>query len=114
MNFFNQFVLKTALPALVMRYKPTVKCYLPESFEWLVLKSGVIDGKNVQDILKHPEDFIESQEYFSWEQFFTALLVEYTQDSYLRYTKSHLNGAYLHEKTKQAILDVIEGISWER
>lgn len=96
----------------LMRYKPTVKCYLPESFEWLVLKSGMIDGKIVQDILEHPEDFIESQKYFSWERFFTALLVEYTQDSYLKYSKSNLNEAYLLEKVKQAILSVMEGVSW--
>lgn len=62
-------------------YNPMIKCYLPESFEWLLLKSGVIDGAGVQDILNHPEDFIESQKYFSWERCFTALLVEYTQNS---------------------------------
>ena len=86
--------------------------YLPESFEWLVLKSGMIDGKTVQDILNHSEDFIESQEFFSWERFFTALLVEYTQDSYLKYSKGKLNEAYLLEKMKQAILSVMEGVSW--
>ena len=95
----------------LMRSKPVIKCYLPESFEWLVLKSGMIDGKIVQDILKKPEDFIESQKYFSWERFFTVLLVECTQDSYLQYSKSKLNRAYLHEKMKQAILGMIEGVS---
>lgn len=96
----------------LMHLKPTIKCYLPESFEWMVLKAGIIDGKAVQDILEHPEDFIESQDYFSWERFFTALLVSQTQDSYLQYSKSKLNGAYLHEKTKETILKVMEGISW--
>lgn len=96
----------------LMRYNPLVRCYLPESFEWLVLKSGMIDGKRVQDILRHPENFIESQKYFSWERFFTALLVEYTQDSYLKYSKNKLNEAYLYEKAKRAITDVIEGVSW--
>ena len=96
----------------VMRCRPAVKCYLPESFEWLILKSGIIDGKIVQDILGHPEDFIESYEYFSWERYFTALLVKCTQDSYLRYSKARLNKAYLHEKAKEAILDAMEGIDW--
>jgi hypothetical protein len=62
--------------------------------------------------LQHPEDFIESKEYFSWERFFTALLVEQTKNTYLKYTKSHLNETYLQEKAKQAILDVVEGIAW--
>jgi hypothetical protein len=96
----------------MMKTNPTIKCYLPESFEWLILKSGQIDGKTILDILEHPEDSIESQKYFSWERFFTALLVEYTQDSYLKYSKSHLNKTYLHEKIKQAILDVIDGVCW--
>jgi hypothetical protein len=97
----------------LMRVEPSVKCYLPESFEWLILKSGQIDGKTIQDILLHPEDFIESKEYFSWERFFTTLLIEYTKDTYLKYTKSHLNEAYLQGKTKQEILDVIEGVDWQ-
>lgn len=88
-----------------------VKCYLPESFEWLLLKSGVIDKAMVRDILNHPEDFIESQKYFSWERFFTALLAEYTQDSYFRYSKNKLNEVCLHEKIRQAVLNVIEGVS---
>jgi hypothetical protein len=96
----------------LMRVEQSVKCYLPESFEWLILKSGQIDGKTVKDNLQHPEDFIESKEYFSWERFFTALLIEYTKDTYLKYTKSHLNEVYLQGKAKQAILDVIEGIRW--
>lgn len=98
----------------LMRCKPTIKCYLPESFEWLVLKTGMIDGNIVQDILNHPEDFIESKKFFSWERFFTALLVEYTQNSYLKYSKSKLGEAYLHEKMKQAILNVIEAVNWQQ
>jgi len=97
----------------LMKTNSRMKCYLPESFEWLILKSGQIDGKAVQDILKHPEDFIESRKYFSWERFFTALLVECTQDSYFRYSKSKLNEAYLQGKMKQAVLNVIEGVRWE-
>lgn len=96
----------------MMRCNPAIKCYLPESFEWMVLKSGMIDGKIVQDILSAPEDFIESREYFSWERFFTALLAEHTQNSYLKYSKSKLNTAYVHEKRKQAIINVMEGVNW--
>ena len=96
----------------LMCYRPAIKCYLPESFEWIILKSGIIDGKVIQNILNHPEDFIESQIYFSWERFFTALLIEYTQDSYLKYNKAQLNKAYLHPKIKQTILDVINDVRW--
>lgn len=97
----------------LMKTNKNVKCYLPESFEWLILKSGQIDGKAVQDVLEHPEDFIESQAYFSWEQFFTDLLIEHTRDSYLRYSKSKLNEAYLQGRIKQSVLKVIEGVNWK-
>lgn len=55
---------------------------------------------------------IESRDYFSWERFFAALLAEYTEGSYFRYTKSKLNETYLHGKMKQAILNVMEGVGW--
>lgn len=96
-----------------MKTHPKTKCYLPESFEWMLLKSGLIDGKEVQDILLHPEDFIESQEYFSWERFFTDILIQYTQETYFHYSKRKLNEVYLHERNKKAILDVMERIIFE-
>ncbi len=97
-----------------MKLHPSTKCYLPESFEWLILKSGLIDGNAVRDILEHPQDFIESREYFSWERFFTDLLVQYTQGTYLHYSKRKLNEVYLHEKNKMAILSVMEKIEFEK
>lgn len=96
-----------------MKLHPDTKCYLPESFEWMILKSGLIDGNIIQDILEHPQDFIESQEYFSWERFFTGILIQYTQNTPLNYSKHKLNAAYLHNKAKAAILKVMEGIILE-
>lgn len=96
-----------------MKVHSRTVCYLPESFEWLILKSGLIDGNTVQNILEHPYDFIESQEYLSWERFFTALLVHDTNETYLHYNKHKLNDAYLHEKSKKAILGVIDALTFE-
>lgn len=96
-----------------MKMHLKTKCYLPESFEWMLLKSGMIDGNEVQDILIHPEDFIESQEYFSWERFFSDILIQYTQGTYLHYNKGRLNEVYLHEGIKKAVLDVMEKITFE-
>lgn len=91
----------------LMVKKENIRLYLPESFEWLILRSGLIDGKYVQDILEHPEDFIDSTEYFSWEQFFTSLLEEQTQNTYLQYQKSRLNPVYLQRKILKQILDLL-------
>lgn len=83
---------------------PGVIVYLPESFEWLVLSSGLIDGNRVSDMLDHPEDYVESSEFFSWEQFFTHLLARETEGTYLRYSKNSLNTSYLNAREKRAVL----------
>ena len=82
--------------------------YLPESFEWLLLKSGLIDGARVRDILQNPEMYIKSEDYFSWERYFTALLIEETKDTYLQYSKRKLNPVYLHTSEKKSILEAME------
>lgn len=87
-----------------------IALYLPESFEWMILKSGIIEDKEVKEILTEPERYIESKQYFSWERFFAALLVNKTDGTYLKYTKKTLNPAYLNEKVASRILDVMDGI----
>lgn len=87
-----------------------IALYLPESFEWMILKSGIIEDKEVKEILTEPERYIESRQYFSWERFFAALLVNKTDGTYLKYTKKTLNPAYLNEKVASRILDVMDGI----
>lgn len=90
--------------------RKNIKLYLPESFEWIILNSGIIKEKEITEILEEPEEYIESQEYFSWERFFTNLLAKKTEGTYLKYQKSKLNPVYLHEKNKRMILDSILGI----
>ena len=87
--------------------------YLPESFEWLILISGVVKDGDISRILDNPSEYIESGKYMSWEQFFTALLVEKTRDSYLKYAKSKLNISYKNETIVQKIIDEIpEGLGF--
>lgn len=81
--------------------------FLPESFEWLILKSDVIRDKALEEVLDNPGDYIESREYMSWERFFTALLVDKTKNTYLSYSKSKLNEAYKNKKIQQTILQEI-------
>lgn len=92
--------------------KKNIHLYLPESFEWIVLKSGLIDDREIRKILETPELFIDSKKYFSWERFFTNLLIEKTKNSYLQYRKSAINKTYLHSKNKEKILNYIEAIQW--
>lgn len=96
------------------RIHRNIKLYLPESFEWIILNAGLIEGKDISEILAQPEKFIESQEYFSWERYFTRLLSQKTEGTIYKYHKSKLNPVYLHDRNKKAIVDSIEGIKLEK
>lgn len=92
----------------LMEQRPgKITLYLPESFEWLVLKSGVLGSQTPREILVNPAVYIESSLYFSWEQYFTDLLVHLTQETVLRYNKGKLNPAYLQSTNVEKILDAM-------
>lgn len=84
---------------------------LPESFEWLILKSGLLRQEDINEILKNPAEHIESKDFFSWEQFFTHLLVERTNDlDYMRYNenKSTLADFYKQKENAEKIIAEIK------
>ena len=89
-----------------------VVLYLPESFEWMILKAGVLKNSQVEKLVNDPSEFVESSEYFSWERFFTAVLIEATKDTYLAYAKKKLNPVYLNEPIKKSILDQMERVKF--
>ena len=96
---------------LAQKYR-NIKLYLPESFEWIILKSGVITDKEISRILEKPEEYIDSSKYFSWERYFTRLLVQKTEDTPFKYQKNRLNPVYLHEKNKKQIVESMEGVKF--
>ena len=100
----------------LIRENETAALYLPESFEWLILKSGVLKNNQIDQMLDEPAEYIESREYFSWERFFTSVLIENTRDSYLAYAKKKLNEAYLGGMIEDAILKQMEKIElgWKK
>ena len=82
--------------------------YLPESFEWLLLKSGAVTDKEIKMILEHPEDYIDSSKYMSWEQFFTEQLENATkEDTVKRYQKSKLPPYYISNAIRLKILEIV-------
>lgn len=85
-----------------------LRLYLPESFEWLILKSGILKNQTPTAILQDPSSYIDSTLYFSWEQYFTELLVRLTQNTVMRYSKDHLNHAYLQEGNVEKLLKAME------
>ena len=88
-------------------FRKELSIYLPESFEWIILRSGIIDKTVISEILEHPEDFIDSSVYFSWERYFTALLEKETgDDRILHYSKDHLPEYFLSARNIRKILEV--------
>lgn len=88
----------------LVQTRKNLALYLPESFEWLILSSGILKDAETTQILQTPSGYIDSKEYFSWERYFTALLIEKAAGTYLNYTKKTLNEAYLSDGAKNAIL----------
>ena len=60
-----------------MRKYKNIKLYLPESFEWIILKSGLIEGKKLKEILEKPEEYIDSREFFELGEIFHETADEY-------------------------------------
>ena len=77
--------------------------FLPESFEWLILQSGLVRDADIPRILADPAAYVESERYFSWERFFNALLTDGTVGTNLHYNKSRMNPAYLGERELGAV-----------
>ena len=94
----------------LINMQKNVALYLPESFEWLVLSAGILKNNRIDKILDDPSEYVESKEYFSWERFFTAVLIEETKDTYLAYAKRRLNPAYLNDAVKGSILKQIKKV----
>lgn len=54
-------------------------------------------------MLSDTSSYVDSREFFSWERFFTSVLIEETKDTHMAYNKQNLNPVYLHEKNKKTI-----------
>ena len=80
--------------------------YLPESFEWLLLKAKVIDFKGLDQILENPSDYIESSIYVSWERFFTDLAIKYSDENH-KYSKHKLNSYYLNQDNLDKVKSIL-------
>lgn len=86
-----------------------------ESFEYLILKSGIIHDRELLSILEAPEQFVESEKYISWERFFTHLLIERTKHTVLAYTKRRLPLRYLEPANADRIWkEIPEGLEIPR
>lgn len=66
--------------------------YAPESFEYLILSSGIIEVPI--SVLEETYDHADSKVYMSWEEFYTAYLTDKTRNTVYQYGKSRLSDVY--------------------
>lgn len=85
-----------------------IQICLPESFEWLILKSGILKDAELLKVLENPSFYIDSKQFFSWENFFETYLIQMTNDTPFHYQKKELNPVYLIEENAQKIIIKIE------
>lgn len=81
--------------------------FAPESFEYLVLSSGVIDVPD--KVLTETYNYADSMKYMSWEQFYTAYLIQMTNGTQQQYMKSRLAEYYKTEGSIKMILSTLPG-----
>lgn len=89
------------------QYPDRITVCLPESFEWLILQSGLFNAAGIAEVLNDPGSSIDSQKYFSWDNFFEDYLIQYTGDSYYAYSKSKLHSFYTIRENSEKIIALI-------
>ena len=89
------------------QYPDNIRVCLPESFEWMILNSGLIKGDDIDEVMADPSDHVDSSKYFSWEQFFFHYLVQSTENTPFRYSKRKINEIYLVKNNSARIIAAI-------
>jgi hypothetical protein len=84
-----------------------VVLFLPESFEYLILSSGLIQGDDLDKKLHETYNYADSKVFLSWEQYYTHLLKQLTINTELAYSKGTLNKQYLHNDNIRAIYNTL-------
>ena len=90
-------LIESCLSSFRAQTNRRISLWMPESFEYLILKSGVLRNEELISILNNVSQYVESEKYESWENFFTELLITLTADGVERYSKNVLNAYYLQE-----------------
>ena len=101
-----------SLQELINTHNGKVVLWAPESFEYILLTSGIVYRNDVMNILRSPSDQIEPSIFSSWERFFTWLVMDITSKyPGHEYSKHVLKAWYLSkeniEKFKKAIPEEI-------
>ncbi len=79
--------------------------YAPESFEYLILSADFLNVP--KSVLSETYRYADSTKYMSWEEFYTAYLVNKTRNSIAQYRKTKLVDYYKTDGALKRIASVI-------
>lgn len=91
---------------LKANFNKRITLWLPESFEWVLLKAGVISFGTLAQILENPSDYVECKEYASWERYFTHLAEEYSDPKW-KYNKGTLHQFYYNNLNIEKVKTIL-------
>lgn len=90
-------LIESCISSFQMQTDRRISIWLPESFEYLILRSGILKSEKLTQILENIPEYVDCEKYESWENFFTDLLVMLTSEGVEKYSKSTLNTYYLQD-----------------
>lgn len=90
-------LIETCINSFQIQTERRISLWLPESFEYLILKSGILKSEKLIQILDNIPEYVECEKYESWEKFFTEILITLTADGVEKYSKNILNSYYLQD-----------------
>ena len=88
-------LIETCINSFQIQTERRISLWLPESFEYLILKSGILKSEKLIQILDNIPEYVECEKYESWEKFFTEILITLTADGVEKYSKNILNSSYI-------------------
>lgn len=97
-------MIENCLEYFDTRIDRRIAILMPESFEYLILNSGLIQSGELPQILNATSDYVDAGEYESWERYFTQLLISMTSDEIYQYSKKELNEYYLQYRNIRRIV----------
>jgi hypothetical protein len=93
----------------VLRYAKSstrkIVIWAPESFEYLILKSGTVEHESLDDYLGETYNYADSCKFYSWEQYYVWLLNELCMYNNIgTYSKSSLNNYFKRKYVADEII----------
>lgn len=67
-------LIESCMDSFQTQINRRISLWLPESFEYLILKAGIIQSEKLKRILENVSEYVECERYESWERFFTDIL----------------------------------------